>query len=113
MYADVTGNFQAPSSNLTTYGNNQTTYAGSAGDVITVTIDIEYANCRGSSCPSNVNTIGVTPQGFQVQEVDSGTGLPEPFGPTTVTGENCILIVTIQAPVNNYSGPITFTLQVG
>jgi hypothetical protein len=113
MITDVTGNFQAPSSNLTTYVNNQTTYAGSPGDTITVTIDIEYTNCRGSSCPSNVNSVDLSPLGFVVQEVDSGQGLPEPFGPTTATGENCILIVTIQAPVNNYSGPITFSLQVG
>jgi len=113
MYADVTGTFQAPSSNSTTYANNQTTYAGSAGDVFTVNVDIEYTVCRGSSCPSQVTSIGVSPQGFQVQEVDSGAGLPEPFGPTTGTGENCILIVTVQAPAGNYDGPMTLTLQVG
>jgi len=121
MITDVNGGFQLPASNSTTYGNNQTTYVGSVGDVITLNVDIEYTNCQGSSCPSVVNTIGVTgintikatPSTFDVQEVDSGQGLPEPFGPTTGTGENCILIVTIQAPDTPFTGSLTITLQVG
>jgi len=113
MITDVIGGFQPPSSNLTTYSNNQTTYVGSVGDTFTVTIDIEYSGCKGSSCPSQISTVNVTPQGFQVQEVDSGVGLPEPFNPTTGTGENCILIVTIQAPSIAYTGPMTLSLQAG
>jgi hypothetical protein len=121
MITDVTGGFQPPSGNSTTYGNNQTTYIGSVGDAITLTVDIEYTNCQGKSCPSVVNTVGVTgfntikatPSTFEVQEVDSGQGLPEPFGPTTGTGENCILIVTIQAPDAPFTGPLTLTVQVG
>lgn len=112
MYTDVTGNFQPPSSNLTTYGNNQTSYAGNVGDTLTVNVDIEYTSCLGSSCPSQVTSVDIVQQGFQVQEVDSGVGLPESFGPTTGTGENCILIVTVQAPDGVYSGPLTMVVEV-
>lgn len=115
MYVDIEGTgFVAPSINVTTYGANQTNYLGSPNDLFTVTVELVYNSCPGSSCPSNVNTVSILQTGFTVQEVDGGNGPPVNIAPTgTGTQESAIFGVTISAPANPYTGIMTIELAVG
>ena len=115
MYADVLDSkFQSPSRNYTSINNNQTTFAASAGVTFTVDINIDYANCSVSSCPSEISAVSVTPSNFYVESIQvlpptSGAGLPAAMMLDNNGEETCHFIITITAPSTPYTGPLTVT----
>ena len=115
FYVDIQGtSFVPPSVNVTTIGTNQTHYLGSPNDLFTVTIQLVYNTCTGSSCPSVINMVSVFQPGFVVQEVDGGLGPPVSItGTGTGTQESANFGVTIQAPPTAYTGIMTIELAVG
>jgi hypothetical protein len=115
MFVNVlSGAFQPPSSNSTTINTNRTTYTASAGTTFTVDVDIEYNDCHGSSCPSEITSLTVSPSSFTVQSItvnppNSGAGLPALVSVTSGNRKVCNFIVAITAPTTPYTGPLTLT----
>jgi hypothetical protein len=119
MFVNVlSGSFQPPSINYTTINTNQTRYTASLGTTFTVDVDIEYDNCHGSSCPSEITSVWVSPASFTVQSItvnppNSGAGLPALVSVTSGNKKVCNFIVAISAPLTPYTGPLTLTALAG
>ena len=119
MFVDVlSGSFRPPSSNTTTINKDKTTYTASVGATFTVEVHIEYMDCHGSSCPSEISSVRVAPASFAVRAItvmppNSGAGLPALVSLTSGANEDCKFSVTITAPPTPYTGPLTLTAQTG
>jgi len=114
MYIDMfNSGFQPPSSNTTYVGTNATTLTGGLNDIFTVTVNLEYTGCKGSSCPDSVQQVSIYPSSFTVEEVEGGQGPPVQANTLSSTSENFIFGISLEGPPTPYSGNFTLSIQMG